>query len=195
MSKAVLSAALIRRLVVQYPLSTRGAHGPAHWFRVRAIGLRLAAETGADPTVVELFALFHDSRRLNEHRDHDHGSRGAALALEYQQQGWLEIGEAQMVLLQEACIHHTHGATEGDVTVQTCWDADRLDLGRVGIQPRADKLCTVAAKSGKMMEWAYRNSQRWLEKYLTHPENRRRYEAHKRSCPNRHHHHHSRAHD
>ncbi len=29
---------------------------------------------------------------------------------------------------------------------KTCWDADRLDLPRVGIIPKKDRLCTEAAK-------------------------------------------------
>ena len=32
------------------------------------------------------------------------------------------------------------------IKVQTCWDADRLDLGRVGIYPDAQFLCTNTAK-------------------------------------------------
>ena len=40
----------------------------------------------------------------------------------------------------------------GDITVQCCWDADRLDLGRVMPDPR--RLCTDAAKSDKMRKWA-----------------------------------------
>jgi uncharacterized protein len=191
LNNSILTAELILRVVRQYPLPPRGAHGPAHWFRVRRIGLRLAQQTTADPEVVELFALFHDSRRHNEHQDRDHGSRGAALALEFREQGWLTLDEPRMALLQQACLHHTDGSTEAAVTVQVCWDADRLDLGRVGIQPRADKLCTEAAKAPAMIEWANVNSQRWLERYLRNPENRRRYEAHKRECP-RHHHHHQR---
>ncbi len=187
MESTLLSPQLIQRVVRQYLLSTRGAHGPAHWFRVRKIGLHLAQQTGANRDVVELFALFHDSRRFNEHRDHDHGSRGAELALEFQRNGWLSVAEADMALLQQACIHHTHGGTEAEVTIQTCWDADRLDLGRVGIKPRADKLCTPAAKAPEMIAWAYGQSQIWLEKYLSNPLNRERYEQHKRSCPNHNH--------
>ncbi len=47
---------------------------------------------------------------------------------------------------------HTDGLTDGDVTLQTCWDADRLDLGRVGITPDADLLCTDAARA--LIDWA-----------------------------------------
>jgi len=34
---------------------------------------------------------------------------------------------------------------DADPTVQTCWDADRLDLGRVGIKPAARYLSLEAA--------------------------------------------------
>src|SRR6185369_16204086 len=38
-----------------------GDHGISHWARVLENGLRLSTETGADPNVVSLFAVFHDS--------------------------------------------------------------------------------------------------------------------------------------
>jgi len=47
-----------------------------------------------------------------------------------------------------------------EVTVQTGWDADRLDLGRVGIVPRPDKLCTAQARDPVLLERAYRRSVR-----------------------------------
>ncbi|MBT5083254.1 MAG: hypothetical protein HOM62_22025 [Rhodospirillaceae bacterium] len=44
---------------------------------------------------------------------------------------------------------------DADITVQTCWDADRLDLGRAGIVPDPRYLCTDAAKEPRMIEWAH----------------------------------------
>ena len=44
------------------------------------------------------------------------------------------------------------------MTVQTCWDADRLDLGRVGIKPDARYLCTAEAANPEMIAWAYERS-------------------------------------
>jgi uncharacterized protein len=37
--------------------------------------------------------------------------------------------------------------------MQVCWDADRLDLGRVGIIPKPDRLCTNAARD--ILEWSH----------------------------------------
>jgi uncharacterized protein len=50
------------------------------------------------------------------------------------------------------------GRTEADNTIQTCWDADRLDLGRVGIVPDPSRLCTAAAKEPAIRAWAYQRS-------------------------------------
>ena len=71
----------------------------------------------------------------------------------------LDVTDEQMELLTYACSYHTDGLTEADVTVQTCWDADRLDLGRVGKRPLADKLCTPAARDPAVIEWAWERSQ------------------------------------
>ena len=44
------------------------------------------------------------------------------------------------------------GQTEADITIQTCWDADRLDLGRVWIIPDPDRLCTEPARDPALIE-------------------------------------------
>jgi uncharacterized protein len=135
----------------RYSLPVRGHHGVVHWARVLENGLRLAAVTGASVEVVTLFALFHDSRRVNEHTDPRHGHRGAAYARSLRGK-LVHLDDADFELLFQACSLHTDGLTEGDVTVQTCWDADRLDLGRVGITPDPDLLCTDAAR--RLLAWA-----------------------------------------
>ena len=57
-------------------------------------------------------------------------------------------------LLHRACAGHTHERTHPDMTIETCWDADRLDLGRVGITPHPSHLCTEAAKRPETIKWA-----------------------------------------
>jgi len=71
---------LLRSVLAGYSLPCDGAHGLTHWGRVMENGRRLAEITGADVRVVELFALFHDCRRVNEGTDPGHGRRGAAHA-------------------------------------------------------------------------------------------------------------------
>lgn len=144
---------LVRAILEDYALSVDGVHGVSHWARVLENGLRLAAETGANPQVVPLFALFHDSRRVNDVTDPGHGRRGAELAAQFRGE-LFDLSDHDFALLYAACVGHTDGLTEADITIQTCWDADRLDLGRVRILPEPQKLCTAAAKGPKILQWA-----------------------------------------
>lgn len=57
-------------------------------------------------------------------------------------------------LLRRACEGHTHQRNHPDVTIQTCWDADRLDHERVGITPHPSRLCTEVAKRPETIKWA-----------------------------------------
>lgn len=150
-------SAIAKEIVAQYRLPRFGRHGLSHWARVWEGGLKLAGKTGADQEVVRLFALFHDSRRENERRDDGHGQRGAELLSGFKG-GLVQLSTHQFDLLFYACVHHTDGMTEGEVTVQTCWDADRLDLGRIGVRPDPRFLCTEAAKELSMIEWSVERS-------------------------------------
>ena len=155
---------LLQHLRQQLDIDWWGHHGIAHWARVRANGLMLARETGANRHVVELFAFFHDSRRVNEHRDDGHGARGAALGRRLKGRHF-EATDDEMDLLQYACAHHSDGMTQGDPTVLTCWDSDRLDLGRVGITPMAGYLGTEAARTEACMVKANQRAQAWCDAY------------------------------
>lgn len=141
----------------QFTLDLHGIHGVRHWTRVLENGLWLAERTGADPEVVRLFAWFHDSRRQDEGHDPGHGARAEAW-LRTLRGSWIHLEDERFELLAHACRHHSDGLLEGDPTVQTCWDADRLDLGRVGIRPRPESLCTEAARDPEVLRWAYGRS-------------------------------------
>jgi len=157
---------LIREILDGFQLDHRGIHGTAHWMRVRTNGLRLAEMNGANTKVIQLFAIFHDSRRLNDGGDPRHGERGAALAYEFWQAGKIDLDDSEFRLLEQACCDHTHGGTQpGDVTVATCWDADRLDLERVGITPDPQYLCTDEAGQPQMLDWATNRSNVWVDRY------------------------------
>lgn len=153
-------AAILDAVLPHYALPIDGAHGLVHWARVLENGLRVADATGADREVVTLFALFHDARRINEHRDPGHGERGGELARSLR--GTLvHLDDTQFDLLYEACRLHTDGHTTGDPTLLACWDADRLDLGRVGITPVPHRLCTDAARD--LLPWANERACAWHE--------------------------------
>ena len=117
-------------------------HGVDHWRRVTSKGLMLAAETpGADAEVAMLFGLFHDSMRENDGYDPLHGPRGAELAEELS-----KLSGYRLELLTVACERHADGEVTSDPTIGVCWDADRLDLPRVGITPAPKLMSTEAGR-------------------------------------------------
>ncbi len=140
-----------------FALSLDGIHGEAHWARVCENGLRLAEQTGADFEIVELFAYLHDSKRQNDGWDSKHGQRAAEFVRSLSD-SLVNLPTEKLELLIHACACHSDGLIEAEVTVQTCWDADRLDLGRIDIKPDPRHLCTPAARDPAMIEWAYLQS-------------------------------------
>jgi uncharacterized protein len=145
-------AAILSAILDGYILPVDGFHGVVHWARVLENGLRIAEANGADPEVVTLFALFHDSRRVNEDQDDGHGLRGGEFARLLRGK-LVHLDDDRFDLLFEACRLHTEGLTAGDPTLLACWDADRLDLGRVGVTPDPRRLGTKAGR--KLLVWAH----------------------------------------
>ena len=116
----------------QFPLGVHSIHGPRHWRQVEKNGLMLSKITGADENIIRLFSIFHDSRRKNEYSDREHGPRGAELAT-LMRGTYFDISDKSFITLIESCFFHNGGKSTSDITVATCWDADRLDLPRVGV--------------------------------------------------------------
>lgn len=154
---------LLGYLRTQFAIDWHGYHVIAHWTRVRVNGLMLAPVTGANRHVVELFAFFHDARRLNEHVDDGHGARGAVLAKQLKGR-YFAATDGEMDLLEYACRYHGNGENTGDKTVLTCWDADGLDLGRVGVPPDLDYLCTDAARQPGNLRRAHERALAWTHR-------------------------------
>jgi uncharacterized protein len=144
---------LLRDILTDYALPRDGCHGVSHWARVLENGRRLAQETGASLEVVTLFAVLHDSQRLSESSDPEHGPRAARFAKQLRGD-LIVLPDHEFALLERACAGHTHERTHPDVTIQTCWDADRLDLGRVGVTPHPSRLGTEVAKRLDVLKWA-----------------------------------------
>ena len=119
-------------------------HGVKHWQTVERNGHYLANFNGADKVVLSYFAYFHDCMRENEGRDKGHGPRAAAFAMKHRDA--IPLNDVQFKQLTDACKGHTYGTRPECITINTCWDADRLDLGRVGINPDAEYLHDIEAK-------------------------------------------------
>ena len=121
-------------------------HGEAHWRCVAATGLELGATLdGTDPAVVFCFGLLHDTRRENETYDPGHGQRAEAFAKELRAEGLLDLDDPRFESLGEALRLHSDGQVSADPTIGVCWDADRLHLPRVSIEPDPTLFSTQAA--------------------------------------------------
>jgi len=134
-----------------------GIHGVAHWSRVWYHGRMLAAATDVNPAILAWFAFLHDSQRHNDGLDPEHGRRAADFAVHLRRQGVInELGPGEFENLCEAMRLHSDGHTVGDGAVRACWDSDRLDLARVGIEPNPSRLCTDAARMPSVINEAMR---------------------------------------
>jgi uncharacterized protein len=157
---ALPEAALIAAAVAnvrRHRMDPWDLHGLAHWWRVRHNGLLVADAMGASCRVVTLFAIFHDSHRMDDGADPQHGPRAAewlAEVLEHRADadpraaaaaphGACEVTRRTIHALDDhefeslrlACELHTRKLHHDNPSVAACFVADRLDLSRVGFHP------------------------------------------------------------
>ena len=123
-------------------LAEMGAtHGVEHWDRVARFGQMLYQE-GADMVVILAFAYLHDSERKDNAMDIEHGKRASKLIDSIRQTELSTLNDVQIKKLKLACELHTIEHRTGDLTIDTCFDADRMDLLRVGIMPLPERMAT-----------------------------------------------------
>ena len=144
--------ALVEAVGAQAPLRNGWLHGERHWQTVATIGEVLARETpGADPAVALLFGVLHDCRRIDDGGDLGHGRRAAAYALGLNG-SLFHLEESRLERLLTALAYHVDGQVSDDPTVGVCWDADRLHLWRLEIEPDPALLSTAAGRA--RIAWA-----------------------------------------
>jgi uncharacterized protein len=140
-------------------------HGPPHWARVHRFGLALAerVDLPAEGRVcVELFAWLHDLAREDDGPGAQHAIDGAVQIDAVLPAIAGALSPAQIETVRAAIRYHSDGMVAGGAwdagafegidwprdllvaTVGCCWDADRLDLPRVGIAPN-DRYMSIAA--------------------------------------------------
>lgn len=146
-ARHVLRAEVLDHLKSVFRLDWHGIHGLPHWARVMRYGLRIAQREGGDLWVAAWFAVLHDHQRWNEGRDRDHGVRAADAMDAIGDHGWFaDLNAGQLDLIGEAIRHHSDGWVHSNPSIGACWDADRLDLVRLGIAPSQGLLSTNTAK-------------------------------------------------
>jgi uncharacterized protein len=154
--KAALPPGRIRQLAQDQftqHMEIAGIHGQLHWMKVLENGLLLAKLNGANPKVLSYFAFLHDCQRYSDGRDEFHGQRAAGYVSKIRKE--IDLADDAFDLLVRAIrLHNRPLNTDVDLTVMTCWDADRLNLLRVGTQPNPRYLCTQAGRDPEVIAWA-----------------------------------------
>lgn len=125
----------------RWPDDLGTTHGVEHWDRVARFG-RMLYQEGVDMNVVLAFAYLHDSERKDNAEDIEHGKRASLLINKIRETELRTLSDEQIVKLKRACELHTTEHRTGDLTIGTCFDADRMDLLRVGIMPAPKRMAT-----------------------------------------------------
>lgn len=95
-----------------------------------------------NPYVLTAFAYLHDSCRISNAVDIEHGARASKLVDEIRQTFLKYFTDDEIAQLKSACQLHTITHKTGDLTIDTCFDADRLDLFRCDIMPETSQMAT-----------------------------------------------------
>lgn len=117
------------------------AHSLLHWDNVYKNG-KLLIDDEVNAKVLAAFAYTHDVFRQNDDHDPDHGLRAANMIATIRDTYLKFLDDDEFLLLHDACELHTIVQKTDNATINACFDADRLDLGRVGIIPDPNLMAT-----------------------------------------------------
>ena len=131
-------------------------HGISHWQRVERNGVLLSMNNGSlrngiKINVVRAFAYLHDKCRIDDWEDLEHGIRAAEMIPTIRNTVLKDLDDEEIALLEKACRCHTTERSTGNPTIDICFDADRLDLGRVGIKPNPKLMATTGINTKRTM--------------------------------------------
>ena len=118
-------------------------HGLSHCQRVERNAIRLQ-HPGVNMTVARLFAYFHDACRseCKIQSESEHGLLASELVMSLRNSLLKDLSDYEIEMLSTACKLHTTTFKTGNPTIDTCFDADRLDLWRVFVKPDPEKMAT-----------------------------------------------------
>ena len=127
--------------ISRWPVYMGVTHGKEHWDRVAKFG-RMLYQEGADMDIIMAFAYLHDSERKDNAEDVEHGKRASKLIDTIRYSHLRGLSDEQIKKLKRACELHSIEHKTGDITIDICFDADRMDLLRVGIAPLPERMAT-----------------------------------------------------
>jgi len=118
-------------------------HGMAHLRRVAYTAGRIAGATGENVEGAIVAGFLHDCARTDEGGGNSHAHASAEIARELMGRFYPHL---DMGRLCEGIARHADGTATADLLIGSIWDADRLDLRRLGIHVEADMLSTALAR-------------------------------------------------
>ncbi len=128
-----------------------GVHGIDHWTRVLINGIQLSERNkNINKNIIIAFAFFHDIKRTVEDKEPEHGYNGGRYLLKYKYK--INLTKEELNTCYEACVDHTNVKNHTDINIGACWDADRLDLYRVGVMPDLDYLNLEESKNKELIK-------------------------------------------
>lgn len=156
----VIPINVINHLLNNLKTDIESIHGINHWLRVLANTVIIHDNLTLDMDVAIAFAFLHDAFRANDFDDIEHGARVEIwFNTKNKFNKAVNLTNRQKEVLFFACKWHSHGKTikyfeninhnfsQFEInTIISCWDADRLDLARVGVYPDEKYLSTEVAK-------------------------------------------------
>ena len=155
-------------------------HGVAHWTRVHRYGLLLADSlklSEKEKIAIALFGFTHDLARTDDGGGNQHSIAGAKYVQYVTDTLFSDFPNSTVDIVKVAIRYHSDGMNAEEALYELpiagssnwsresvlnmigcCWDADRLDLLRLGIMPNESKMSTsywqdvlpLAAKLNKM---------------------------------------------
>lgn len=118
-------------------------HGIPHLRRVAVTAGRIAASIGEDIESAVVAGFLHDCARNDDGGGTRHAHDSAVLAKKLLSMFYPHL---DAIRLYDAIAQHADGITTKDLLIACVWDADRLDLRRLGIEVNPDLLSTSIAR-------------------------------------------------
>jgi uncharacterized protein len=134
----------IEEIVKPFMKNEEGIHGLAHSLRAAHFAKMIAKSEcpgSLDDTIIGAF--LHDIGRTDDSNDRTHASRSAEIAEELLKRHWPDLNHEKILF---AIMRHGDGLISEDPIIGTIWDADRLDLSRLGIKINPELISTEKAR-------------------------------------------------
>jgi len=118
-------------------------HGLPHLRNVSYTAGRIASAVNEDIEAAVVAGFLHDCARQDDNGGREHAYESALMARGIIQEHYPHLEVERLY----ACIAlHADGKVTEDMLIGSVWDADRLDLARIGIEVREEFLSTLIAK-------------------------------------------------